>query len=218
MKIDGGMKDIGSRKLDEVDLVQFVDLEDTIGEEGSVADKGDTSVDAEDVDRTGAGETRSVLENTFGTETETGMENLEEDGADVGLDEAAGLDNAVDADLAEDELGVAETGLGLIDGFEVEPVFGRCAVSDGQLWSFGKRCWGQNSLWHLSHPMGANSTLPHFPLAHILLPPFPCCLPLAFITSQKRLMCLSMRTFGSSPGGIATGTLHRGQFGATRSM
>lgn len=140
------MKDIGSRKLDEVDLVQFMDLGETIGEEGSVADRADTNVDAEDVDGTGAGETRSVLENTFGIETETGMESLEEDGADVGLDEGAGLDKAIGADLADDELGMAETGLGLIDGFEVEPAFGRCELSDGQLWSFGKRCLGQNSL------------------------------------------------------------------------
>jgi hypothetical protein len=129
-----------------------------VGEGGLVADKGDTDVDAGEVDKTGVGETlvryewilrcgkrtcthRSDLENTFGTETETGMENLEKDGAGVGLDEGAGLDKATGADLVDDELG-------LIDGFEVELVFGRCEVSDGQLWSFGKRCWGQNSLWH----------------------------------------------------------------------
>jgi hypothetical protein len=105
-------------------------LAEIIGEAGLVADKGDTDVD---VDGTGAGETRSDLENTLGTETETGMENLETDGADVGLDEGAGLVEAIGADLAEDELGVAEIGLGLIDGFDVVPVFGRCEVSDGQL-------------------------------------------------------------------------------------
>jgi len=122
-------------------------LAEIIGEAGLVADKGDTDVD---VDITGAGETllryewilrrrkrmctyRSDLENTLGTETETGMENLETDGADVGLDEGAGLVEAVGADLAEDELGVAEIGLGLVDGFDVVPVFGRCEVSDGQL-------------------------------------------------------------------------------------
>jgi hypothetical protein len=107
--------------------VQFIGLEEMIGEGGLVVDKGDTDVDAGGVDETGVGETLSVLENTFGTETETGMESLEKDGADVGLDEAIG------ADLADDELGVAETRLGLIDGFEVELVFGRCEVSDGQL-------------------------------------------------------------------------------------
>lgn len=127
------MKDIGSRKFDEFDLVQFVGLGDMIGEGGLVANKGDADVDVGEVDRTGAGETRSVLENAFGTETETGMENLEKDGVDVGLEEGAGLDTAMGADLAEDELGVAETGLGLIDGLEVELVFGRCDVSDGQL-------------------------------------------------------------------------------------
>lgn len=66
-------------------------------------------------------------------ETETGIENLEKDGADIGLEEGAGLDTAIGVDLAEDELGVAETGLGLIDGLEVELVLGRCEVSDGQL-------------------------------------------------------------------------------------
>lgn len=95
--------------------------------------EGNTDVDAGEVDKTGVGETRSVLENTFGTETETGMENLEEDGADVGLDEGAGLDKATGADLADDELGVAEAGLGLTDGFGVELVFGRCDVSEEQL-------------------------------------------------------------------------------------
>lgn len=103
-----------------------------IGEGGLATDKGDTDVDAGDVDKTGVGEMRSVLENTFGTDTETGMENLE-DGADVGLDEGAGLDEATGADLADDELGVAETGLGLTDGFGLELVFGRCEVSEGQL-------------------------------------------------------------------------------------
>lgn len=113
--------------------MQFAGLGAIIGEGGLVADKGDTDIDAGDVGRTGAGETRSDLENTSGTETETGMENFERDGAGFGLDEGAGLDNAVGADLAEDELAVAETGLGLIDGFELELVFGRCEVSDGQL-------------------------------------------------------------------------------------
>lgn len=51
------MKDIGSRKFDEVDLVQFVGLGDMIGEGGLVADKGDADVDVGEVDRTGAGET-----------------------------------------------------------------------------------------------------------------------------------------------------------------
>jgi hypothetical protein len=121
-----------------------------IGEGGLVTVKGDTDVGAGDVDKTGVGETlvryewilrcgkrtcthRSVLENKFGTETETGIENLEEDGADVGLDEGAGLDKATGTDLADDELGVAETGLGLTDGFGLELVFGRCEVSEGQL-------------------------------------------------------------------------------------
>lgn len=66
------------------------------------------------------------------------MESLEE-GADVGLE-------GWGADLAEDELGVTDIGLGLTGGFEVELVFGRWEVMDVQLWSFGKRCWGQNSL------------------------------------------------------------------------
>lgn len=127
------MKDIGSRKLDEVDLLQFAGLGEMIGEGGLVADNGDTDMDAAEVDKTGAGQTRSDLENTSGTETDTGMENLERDGADLGLDEGASLVKAVGTDLAEDELGVAETGLGLIDGFEVELVFGLCEVSDGQL-------------------------------------------------------------------------------------
>lgn len=120
------MKDIGSRKLDKVDLVQLVGLGEMIGKGGLVADKGDTDVGVREVVRTGAGETRSVLKNTSGTERETGMDNLEKDGADVGLDKVIG------ADLAEVELGVAATGLGLIDGFEVELVFGRCKVTDGQ--------------------------------------------------------------------------------------
>lgn len=103
-----------------------------IGEGGLVTDKDDTDVDAGGVDESGAGETRSVLENTFGTETETGMENLE-DGADVGLDEGTGLDKATGVDLADDELGVTETGLGLTDGFGAGLVFGRCEVIDEQL-------------------------------------------------------------------------------------
>lgn len=108
--------------------MQFVDLGEMIGEGGLVADKGDTNVGAGE---TGAGETRSVFENTFGTETDTG--DLEKDGVDVGLDEGPGLNKAIGIDLADDEPGVAETGLGLTDGFEVELVFGRCEVSDGQL-------------------------------------------------------------------------------------
>jgi hypothetical protein len=51
------MKDIGSRKFDEVSLVQFVGLGDMIGEGGLVADKGDADVDVGEVGRTGAGET-----------------------------------------------------------------------------------------------------------------------------------------------------------------
>lgn len=126
------MKDIGSRKLDEVGLVRVIGLGEMIGEGGLIADKGNTDMDAREVDRIGAEETRLVLEIKFGTETETGMESLEE-GADVGLDGGAGLDKGGGADLAEDELGAAETGLGLIDGLEVELVFGRWEVSDGQL-------------------------------------------------------------------------------------
>jgi len=121
-KIDGGTKDSGSNNLDEVDLVRVGDEGgfdigcDTAGETG--VDTGDTA-DKE--------ETRLVLENAFGTETEN-------EGIDATLDEEAG------ADLVVEELGVAEIGLGLMDGFEVAPVFGRWEVSDEQLWSFGKRC------------------------------------------------------------------------------
>lgn len=63
---------------------------------------------------------RSILEKMFGTETESGMEDLKDKGVDVTLER-----EGVGADLAEDELGVAETRLGLTEGFEVELVCGR---------------------------------------------------------------------------------------------
>ena len=132
-----------------------------VADEGVDFDRaGDTGVDIrEETEGVGAEETlmrykwllrhrrqtctyRSALENIFGTETETGRESFEGDddddgGGGVGLDEeGAGLDERKGMDLVEDELGAAETGLGLIDGFG----FGRWEVRERQLWSFGKRC------------------------------------------------------------------------------
>jgi hypothetical protein len=73
---------------------------------------------------------RSDLENIFGTEN--GTEGVEDEGA-VAFDGVDADDDGAGADLAEDELGVAETGLGLRDRVQVELVFGRWEVSDEQL-------------------------------------------------------------------------------------
>ena len=60
---------------------------------------------------------------------------------------------------------------------------------------------------HTSQRMGANRTLPHFALAQ-------CGPDDAFvfpvITEHSVLICRSMRTFGSCPGGMATGVLQSG--------
>ena len=159
-KIDGGTKDIGSRNLDEVDLVRVIGLAeecfggnddvdgDAVGEAsvdaGGAAGLEETLMRYEWLLRSG-GRTctyRSVLENISGTEMESGMEDFEEEGADdVSLRKGgAGLDEDAGDDLAEDELRVAEIGLGLRRGFGVELVFGRWEVMDGQVWSLGKRC------------------------------------------------------------------------------
>jgi hypothetical protein len=137
-KIDGGTKDNGSKNLDEVDLVRVgeggFDIGcDTAGETdvdtGDTASEEETLMRHERLLRRGKRTCthRLVLENVSGTEREN-------EGIDATLDEEARVD------LVVDELGVAEIGLGLMDGFEVAPVFGRWEVSDEQLWSFGKRC------------------------------------------------------------------------------
>jgi len=138
-KIDGGTKDNGSRNLDEVDLVRVgeggFDIGcDTAGE--TDVDTGDTASEEETLMRHERLLRRGkrtcthwlVLENGSGTEREN-------EGIDVALDK-----KETGVDLVVDELGVAEIGLGLMNGFEVALVFGRWEVSDEQLWSFGKRC------------------------------------------------------------------------------
>ncbi len=95
-----------------------------------------------------------------------------------------------------------------------------------QEWSFGKRCAGQNWSLHFwagkvspivgivriitgrtSQRMGAKRTLPHFGRAHrgveedFFLP---------VRTEQSVSKCLSMRMLGSSPAGMAIGTLQNG--------
>lgn len=64
---------------------------------------------------------------------------------------------------------------------------------------------------HTSQLIGAKSALPHLSRAQmgvdLALADFPV------ITLHSLLMCLSMRIFGSCPGGIATGLLHNGPFG-----
>lgn len=60
---------------------------------------------------------------------------------------------------------------------------------------------------HTSHRMGANNSLPHFGLAHRGVEEV-FCLPVR--TEQSVSKCLSMRMLGSSPAGIAIGTLQKG--------